>query len=135
MTASPGLYEALRRVAATALAMGQSRLELASIEAQEAGERLIAALLIGMLGMLMLFAAMVSLTVWGVWMLWQPIGPLALVLCALLYLGVGFALVSWMRQRLRSQPPAFAATMAELRRDAAMLRGKVDAAGPTETGP
>jgi uncharacterized membrane protein YqjE len=129
MTASPGLLEALRRVAATALAMGHSRLELASIEAVEAGERLINALMIGVLGMLMLFAALVSLSVWAVWLLWASLGPAALLLLALLYLACGAALLTWMRGRLRAQPPALAATLAELRRDVVMLRGEADRSG------
>lgn len=135
MTASPGLLEALRRVAATALAMGHSRLELASIEAVEAGERLIAALLIGVLGMLMLFAALVSLSVWAAWLLWAPLGPAALLLLSVVYLACGAGLLSWMRSRLRTQPPALAATLAELRRDVVMLRGEAERSGSDAARP
>jgi uncharacterized membrane protein YqjE len=133
MTASTGLLEALRRVAATALAMGHSRLELASIEAVEAGERLMVALMIGVLGMLMLFAALVSLSVWAVWLLWEPLGPAGLLLMALVYAVAGAGMLAWMRSRLRSQPPALAATLTELRRDVVMLRG--EAGGSHEARP
>ena len=135
MTASPGLLEALRRVAATALAMGHSRLELASIEVVEAGERMIAALMIGVLGMLMLFAALVSLSVWAVWLMWAPLGPAALLLLALVYLAGGAALLAWMRSRLRAQPAALEATLAELRRDVVMLRGEADRGGSDPARP
>lgn len=140
MTASPGLYDALRRVAATVLAMGQSRLELATIEAGEAAERLIGAVLIGLSGVLLLIGALGSVSVWAVMLLWGSLGPWAILLLALLYLVSGIALLVWMRARLRGQPPALAATIAELRRDVVMLRGEANAAAPqaprpTDTNP
>jgi uncharacterized membrane protein YqjE len=130
MTASPGLYDALRRVAATVLAMGQSRLELATIEAGEAAERLIGAVLIGLSGVLLLIGALGSVSVWAVMLLWGSLGAWAILLLAGLYLVAGTALLLWMRARLRGHPPALAATIAELRRDVVMLRGEADAAPP-----
>ena len=123
MSADTGLFDALRRVAGTTLGMAQSRLELASIELGESGNRLLHALMIGLGAVLMLAAGLVTLSIWLVMLVWDPLGPAALWVLAVIYLGGGAALVLWMRHGLQSQPPLLEATIAELRRDAAQLRG------------
>ena len=123
MSAESGLFDALRRIAGTTLGMVQSRLELASLELGESGGRLLNSLMIGLLAVLLLAAGLVTLSVWVVMLLWNPLGPAALLLLALIYLLSGTVLLWWTRQHLQSQPPLLESTIAELRRDAAQLRG------------
>lgn len=133
MTDNNGFFDALRRAAGTALAMGQSRLELASIELAEAGERLVSALLIGLFGVLLVTAALVSLSIWVGFLLWPALGPLALIILAAVYLLLGVVLLMRMRQRLRTQPPFLAATIFELRRDVSAMRGGTSVPVPAES--
>lgn len=132
MSADTGLFDALRRVAGTTLGMAQSRLELASIELGESGNRLLNALMIGLGAVLMLAAGLVTLSVWLVMLMWGPLGPVALLVLAVIYLSGGAALLWWMRHGLQSQPPLLEATIAELRRDAAQLRGSPRTHSPHE---
>lgn len=120
MSAADGVFDALRRAAGTALAMLQSRVELATLELGEAGQRLFSAALMAVFGVLMLIAAVV--TVWVVMLLWDPYGPAVLAAFGVLYLLIAAALWVAVSVKLRNQPPLLAATLDELRRDAAALR-------------
>lgn len=122
MSAADGVFDALRRAAGTALAMLQSRVELATLELGEAGQRLFSAALMAVFGVLMLIAAVVMLTVWVVMLLWDPYGPAVLAAFGVLYLLIAAVLWVAVSVKLRNQPPLLAATLDELRRDAAALR-------------
>lgn len=128
MSAAEGVFEALRRAAGTGLAMLQSRVELATLELGEAGQRLFAAALLAVFGVLMLIAAVVMLTVWVVMLFWDPYGPTVLAIFGLVYLLAAAGLLWAVSVRLRNQPPLLAETIDELRRDAAALRAPT--AGP-----
>lgn len=125
-----GLFVALRRAAGTALAMLHSRVELASLELGEAARRVFAAVLVALFAVLLLLAALVLATVWLVMILWPTLGAASLGLFALLYLGVGAALLWWVRRQIDQQPPLLEATMNELRSDAAQMRGAPPSAAP-----
>ena len=94
----PGLLEAVARVGSSLFGMLQNRLELASIEIGEARERLVFTIVAS-------FAAVLG------WI-------------ALVYGAAGVGLSMWPRAKLRSDPPLLADTLAELRTDAAMMRGE-----------
>jgi uncharacterized membrane protein YqjE len=126
------MFDALRRVAGTMLAMAQSRLELASLELGTSGLRLLTSVMIGLGAVLMFAAGLIALSVWLVLMLWGALGPVALLLLAAVYLVGGAILLWWMRSDLRSHPPLLEATIAELRRDAAQLRGTAADRSPHE---
>ena len=125
-----GLFDALRRVAGTALAMLHSRVELASLELGEAARRVFAAVLVALFAVLLLLAALVLATVWLVMILWPTLGAASLGLFALLYLAVGAGLLMWVRHRLDHQPALLEATMSELRSDAVLMRGAPPSAPP-----
>ncbi len=122
MSSDPGLFEALRRVAGSAIAMLHSRLELAGLELGETGRRLFATLLVALFAVLLLLAAVLLATGWLVMLMWPAWGAAGLGLFALLYLVLGLALLWWMRRRIDAEPPLLESTMNELRQDAALLR-------------
>ena len=74
--------------------------------------------------MLLLGGAVVALTAWIAAAAWPSLGPAVLGWIALVYGAVGIGLLLWLRAKLRSDPPLLADTLAELRTDAAMLRGE-----------
>lgn len=122
MTPETGLFDALRRVAGTALAMLHSRIELATMELGEAGRRLFTAGLVALFATLLLVASLAMVSAWLVLLLWSTLGSAVLGLFALVYLLLGVGLLWWVRRQIDGQPPMLGATMAELRRDATLLR-------------
>lgn len=130
MSADTGLFDALRRAAGTALAMLQSRVELASLELGEAGRRVFRTVLLAFFAVLLLLAALVLASAWFVMLLWPVMGAASLGLFALVYLAVGLGLLQWVQRRFDAQPPLLEATLSELRSDAALLRGSSAPAAP-----
>lgn len=120
--AETGLFDALRRVAGTAIAMLQSRIELASLELGEAGRRVFTTVLVAFFAVLLLLSAVVLASVWLVMSLWPVLGAASLGLFALVYAVVGGLLLLWVQRRFDAEPPLLEATLTELRSDAALLR-------------
>ncbi len=120
----PGLLEAVARVGSSLFGMLQNRLELASIEIGEARERLVFTIVASFAALLLLGGAVVALSAWIAAALWPSLGPAVLGLIALAYGAAGGGLLWWLRSKLRSDPPLLADTLAELRTDAAMMRGE-----------
>ncbi len=119
----PGLLEALTRLASSLFGMLQSRLELASIELGEARGRLIFTLVASFAAALLLAGAALALSAWIALALWATLGYAVLGWIALAYFGAGVGVLLWLRDRLRKHPPLLADTLAELRNDAAFMRG------------
>lgn len=119
----PHLIDALRRVGASLFATLQHRLELASIEAGEAGARLVVTLVVSVAALFLLGGAVVALSAWLALALWPTLGHAVLGWIALGYALAGVALLWWLRARIASYPPLMADTLAEIRNDAAVLRG------------
>ena len=66
---------------------------------------------------------MVAFTAWVAVALWATLGAVVLVWIALVYAIGGGLVLWWMRTRLHAAAPLLADTLAELRTDAATLRG------------
>lgn len=114
---------ALRRLTASALALGRIRAELLAIEVQEEKRRVAALLFWSILGALATgFAAVfvaVAITVW--W--WDSHREWVLTLCAAGMVALA-AVAGWRARSLVAAPSTlFQASLAELRRDEAALRG------------
>lgn len=120
----PGLLEAVARVGSSLFGMLQNRLELASIEIGEARERLVFTIIASFAALLLLAGAVVSLTAWIAAAAWPALGPAVLGLIALVYAAAAVGLLLWLRARSRADPLLLADTLAELRTDAAMMRGE-----------
>jgi uncharacterized membrane protein YqjE len=122
-TDRPGLLRNLRRLATTALAILQNRLELLLVEFKEERLRLFNALLlaaaVAALGCLTLTTAMVTLLV-VVWVKYRLAG-LAAMSCLFL---VATLLAYWrLRVHLKNWTP-FSVTLAELKKDRECLESK-----------
>jgi uncharacterized membrane protein YqjE len=120
----PGLLEAVARVGSSLFDMLQNRLELASIEIGEARERLVFTIVASFAALLLLGGAVLALTAWVAAAAWPSLGPAVLGWIALAYGAAGVGLLWWLRAKLRSDPPLLADTLAELRTDAATMRGE-----------
>ena len=118
----PGLFESLRRLSGTALGMLHSRLSLASLELGAAGERVLVSLLMAVAAALLAGAAVFALSVWLAFVVWDRTGPAVIAMIALAYAVAAAALLWRLRSRVRTTPPLLADTLAELRRDAQLLR-------------
>jgi uncharacterized membrane protein YqjE len=117
-----GLAEQLRRAAERALELARVRLELLGVELQAELLRLFAALSALLLALLLGAAALLMLCF--ALLLWAPPpwqAPLGLAMGLLFLLGAGMSW-RWARQRLAEGQP-FAASLSELARDGASLRG------------
>lgn len=115
---------AVRRIGANVLDLARTRLELAAIELQEGAQRLfgylawaVAAAVLGLfaLGLVILF---VLVLFWDTHRL-AAVGGMAV----LFILGTLFAVMK-LRAGLAARPPMLPATLAELRKDAAALKGE-----------
>jgi uncharacterized membrane protein YqjE len=123
----PGLPDALGRFGGSVFGMLQSRLELASLELGEAGERLVLTIIASFAALLLLGGAVAALSAWVAVALWGTLGHAVLGWLALGYFAAGAGVLWWLRARLRNSPPLLADTLAELRVDAALLRGESEA--------
>ncbi|MCA1856997.1 phage holin family protein [Massilia oculi] len=117
---------AVRRIGADVLDLARTRLELAAIELQEGAHRLfgylgwaIAAALCGLyaLGLVILF---VLVLFWDTHRLAAVGGMAVLFILATLFAALK------LRTGLAQRPPMLPATLAELRKDAAALKGEQD---------
>ncbi len=121
----PGrLGSALTQLAANAIALLRTRLELASVELQETTghvkELLILAICGALLGVFtLLFASMfVIVCFWDSYPL-EAVGGVTLF-----YLALTVAVFLRLRQRVRGRPAPFAATLAEFQNDVTSLRNR-----------
>jgi uncharacterized membrane protein YqjE len=120
----PGLLDALARFGGSVFGMLQNRLELASVELGEAGSRLVLTIIASFAALLLFGGAVAALSAWVAVALWSTLGHAVLGWIALAYFSAGAGLLWWLRARLHNSPPLLADTLAELRVDAALLRGE-----------
>ena len=124
----PGLGSALRRLGATGLTLLHSRLELASLEASEAGARLLRLLVAALAAVLLFGGAVAALSAWFAVALWSTMGPAVLACLALAYASGGLCVAWWLRAQALAAPPLLEQSLAELRADATLLRGELASA-------
>jgi uncharacterized membrane protein YqjE len=129
---APGLLEALARLGGSVFVMLQHRLELASLEIGESGGRFVTTIVASFVAMLLFGGAVFALSAWVAFALWGTLGPAVLGLLALVYGLAGAAVLWWLRVRVRDAPALLADTLAELRADAAHLRGEAAPRGPLD---
>jgi uncharacterized membrane protein YqjE len=122
----PGLLEALTRLSGSVATGLSNRLELAGLELGDAGRRLVVTLMACVAAVLLLGGAVAVLTAWIALALWSTLGAAALGWIAPAYAVAGASVLAWLRSRARRAPPLLADTLAELRTDAALMRGPTD---------
>jgi uncharacterized membrane protein YqjE len=116
------ITETLGRLAATLLAMVQTRLALASVEMEEQSQRYLGYLLMSLLALFLFGIAVVLLALFVIILFWDThrieavLGMAALF--ALAALGVGMKV----RAGFAAQAPLLSATMGELQKDIDFLK-------------
>lgn len=121
-THTDGWFDSLRRIGGSLLALIRGRFELFAVELQEEKLRLVNLLLwlgIAMtLGATGLLIGMGALAVW----LWTSAGYAGLIALALAAMATAAGILLGIRRQIKSNPPPFAGTVAEFRKDSECLR-------------
>ena len=107
----------LRRLAATAVALLQTRLELIAAELDEERNRLIRLLLLSVVAGFFLAIGVVTLTIFVILLAWDKHGLLAAGLLTAIYLGIGIAVALSVRKLASARSKLLSATLGELRKD------------------
>lgn len=118
---SPGLVQSLRRLAATLVALLQTRLELLATELEEERVRLVQVLLWGCIALAFLLLGVVMLTLFVVVLFWDTHRVLVSGLLAVTFIAIGLAAVAVARSRARARSRLFSASLAELANDREQL--------------
>jgi uncharacterized membrane protein YqjE len=119
-----GLAAALSGMAATAVALLRTRLELATVELEEERERIKNMLVLIVVATMFGCFALVAVSAWVVVWLWDS-HPLAAVAgVAIFHALIAGGAVLALKQQLQAHGRPFAATLAELERDAEAMRRK-----------
>jgi uncharacterized membrane protein YqjE len=121
----PGrIGSALSQLAANAIALVRTRLELASVELQETTGRVKELLILAVCGALLGIFTLLFASIFVIVCFWDT-HPLAAVGgVTLFYLVLTVAVAVRLRQRVDGSPMPFAATLAELENDVASLRNR-----------
>ena len=115
--ASPGLIASLREALATAVGLLQTRLELLSTDAQEAGLRLAAIVVYALVALFCLFVGIVLLALLIIVAFWDRSPTLAVGLLSGFFLLVAALCALLARGQMRARPGPFAATLEILAAD------------------
>ncbi len=126
------MIETLRRMAGNALAIAQIRLELLGIELQEEKQRIAALLAFSLAAGLLLACAVIALGLALTILLWDSHRWLGIGLALLIYIAGGLWALANAVNLARAPSTLFTASVAELKRDRAALRG--DDGSPSASG-
>jgi uncharacterized membrane protein YqjE len=121
---SAGLGAALSALTSTLVATLHARLELATVEFAEQRERTKLMLVLVVIATVFSCFALVALSVLVVALLWNSYPFAALCGVVITYVVIAAVAVIALRRNAHAQARPFAATLAELERDAAALRGR-----------
>jgi len=116
-----GLFDSLRQLSATALELGQLRLELLAADLELEKLRLIEAALLALIGLMLVGLGLVLLCAFVLLLVGEAYRLQALGVLLLLCLGAGMLLLQAAKRRLSSGKLMLAATRDELSRDRAAL--------------
>lgn len=116
-TRQGGFFDSLRAVMASFVGLLQTRLDLASTEIAEEGERLKELVLLAAIALFCLSLAAILLTAWIVILFWETHRLYVLGGLALFYLGAGAIAALVLRKKAAARPKLFSATFAELAKD------------------
>jgi uncharacterized membrane protein YqjE len=114
-----GLFTSLRRLAATALALAQTRLELLAVEYQEEKIRLASLFAYGAAAVILLAFGVVFLAIFLTVLLWDSNRLLVLGAGSVFLLGGGLICLLIARRHARTPSGLFAGSLAELAKDRA----------------
>jgi uncharacterized membrane protein YqjE len=119
----PGLRAALKRLAAAGVGLLSTRAQLLTVELTEERERLTQRLALVAAGGLIIAFGVMFAGAFAIVLFWDTHRLWAIALVAAAHLGAG-AFLLWKARNLgRDAPPPFAASIAELRKDRALIEG------------
>jgi uncharacterized membrane protein YqjE len=116
-----GLIGNARRIGRTLLSIFATRLELLGVEAAEQGVRIGVLLLLGAVAFLLAAFALAMFSFGVAVVFWDSHRLAAIFGLGLVYAALAALAVAQVKARLKSHPSPFAATVAELKADAAAL--------------
>jgi uncharacterized membrane protein YqjE len=117
------LLGSVRATVDSLLSLLQTRLELASLELQEARQRFVGLLVLVVALFAMGLLALTLLTLALLVSFWDTAARIPLVwVFAVVYAAIAWGLFSEIRRRLKEAPPLFEATLSEIRKDRAWIR-------------
>jgi uncharacterized membrane protein YqjE len=117
-----GVMGAMAQLAASALAILRTRLELASVEFAEARERIKEMLLLAAVGIVLALFALLFASLFVIAWFWDSYPLEAVGGVTLFYIAITVLIFARLRKISRDAPTPFAATLEELENDAAALR-------------
>jgi uncharacterized membrane protein YqjE len=117
-----GLFDSLKGLAATLVAIAHTRLDLLSTDLEEERERLMSVLAMMLVALFCLGVGTVLLAILVAVVFWDSHRLLALTGLTGFFLAGGAAALGIARLKLRAKPKLFAASLAELSRDRQALR-------------
>lgn len=120
------IADTARRLGGTLVAMLHTRLELASVELQEEAQRLLGYLVWALLSLFLLGVAVVMVALFVVVLFWDSYRLEAIGGMALLFGAAAAVIGLKVKASIAGKPRLLADTVAELRKDAMMLRGSHD---------
>jgi len=123
-TPAGGWLDSFRRIGGSLLGLIRGRIELFAVELQE--EKLRMVRLLAWLCLAMILGAaglMVGIVTLGIW-LWNMAGYSGLILLSLAALILAAGILFGINRQIRSEPPPFAETVAEFKKDAECLQKK-----------
>lgn len=113
----PGLFDSLKGLAASLVAIAHTRLDLLSTDLEEERERLETLLVVMLISLLCLGVGMVLMVILVVAVFWESHRFLTLGVFTGFFLAAGAAAWGFVLHRIRNKPRLFAASLAELAKD------------------
>jgi len=117
------LIQTVGRIGTTVLAMARTRLALAAVEVQEEAQRLLGYVAWALFAAFLGAGACMLLALFVIVLFWDTHRLLAIGAMAGLFALVAGAILLQVRARFASRPPLMAATLTELNKDIAFIKG------------
>ena len=121
---SPGLLASLRNLAATAVGILQTRLELLATEVEEERLRLLQIVFWAVIAVFFLVLGILMVTLFFVVLFWDTHRVLVTGMLAALFLALGVVTGLAVRSRARAKSKLFSASLAELAKDREQLTSR-----------
>ena len=119
---APGVIASLRSLAANAVGIIRTRLELFANEFEEERIRTLQIILLGAVAFFCAAVGVLLVTTWIVVALWDQYRLITLAVLALAYLIVAAIVVVKLKSKTAERPKLFATSLAELTRDRDLLK-------------
>ncbi|APX93876.1 hypothetical protein BWR19_13535 [Halomonas sp. 1513] len=119
------LFGATKRLIASLLSNGETRLRLAVVELEEERARLVTLLLLAGISLLMVMLGLTVMTLFVVVLFWETHRLQAIAASAVVLLGGGLGLAAWV-VRLAKRPTLLKSTLKHLATDRALMESSRD---------